>query len=590
MDIFDKVNNKCFYIFSIIIFLLSTVVIYYFYSFSSTYPSYIFWILSTSIFILIFVQICNTTGIKRIYEYLLIFEILYVRSIYTMVNILTVPYGLFGRDVHSDYTVAKLIEKYSLQYIQHAPGILLKIRDYSKWPMIHLLAVITNYVTEVPLFKVFGYLTITKLLPVTIFSIGLLFYYLGQRKIYGIKVASTSVLLVSFVFYNLIFHSWFVRETYAYVIFLYLFYLIVAIDKNKKKMLFLSIIGILNILFAHHLTAFTFIIFLGVLGLSIILLRGHLSSSLGFIGTLLIISSIGFISYALYIGEFVFNYLVSSILALFNPAYSQPYYIKLPLHSAALLKYKIQVYLTLFYISIFTLIGIHKLVHTKKQTLLYWDFFGIFWGILISLMAVINRIISNLPNIGLQRLLSFSWPFFVSPSIDYIFTKLCDIKRKNVKNTRIVGIVVFIVSFLLFNLYMVPSYIYNAKSTPNYVLNEVSMKYSASHYLATYWFLVNTPVNVDIYGDTTINELFGGLGNRIVRQNIDIYKACDKTYFGGKWLAIRMENFNVIRCIRGFMKMPYSHLTTNDYYCIMVRANKLYDGEDIQLFKFVEGS
>ena len=572
---------------SIFLFLLSTGVIYYFYNFSLA--SYVFWALSVSIFVLIFMQI-YATSTKTLYEYLLIFEILYVRFVYAIgMNVLTAPYGLFGRDVHTDYTVTRLIMEYSLKYVQYAPDVLLGIRNYSKWPMIHLLAVTAKYTTGVSLFKVFGYLTITKLLPLLIFLVGLLFYYLGQRRIYGIKVASVSVLIVAFVLYHLIFHSWFVRETYAYAIFLYLFYLTtVVVDKNKKKMLFLSIIGILSILFAHHLTTFAFIIFLAVLGLSITLLKRH-PLSLKFLGTLLIITLIAFISYTMYVGNFVFDYLVSNILALFNPIYSQPYYIRLSLHSAALLKYKIQVYLTLFYISIFTLIGIHKLVCTKRQTLVYWDIFGIIWGIFMSSVAVLNRIISNLPNVGLQRLLSFSWTFFAPPIVAHIFTNI-NTSRKNMNTLHIALAVTFMMSFLFFNLYTVPSYIYDTNSTPDYILNEASTRYNASHYLAAYWFLSNTPIDMGIYGDTTVSELFGGLGDRVVIQNIDIYKACDKTYFGGKWLAIRMENFNVIRCIRGFMKMPYSHLTTSDYYCITVRANKLYDGEDIQLFKFVEGS
>lgn len=216
------------------------------YNFLDGYDIALFWISILVMFGVIIYQIFFLENNKFV-----LFEIFIV---YFLLHLVYQAgyYGLRGSDSYIDYNTLKTI----LSHHQ----IIVGQDSQTSWPMIHIFSSITTLITKI------NPLLIAKILPSFITSIIVLPLYLLINHIYkNKKVALFSCLLFGFTPAFISTEALFIREIFAFFIFILLFYVLyVANQRKDRRFGLLSIILIPVVIFSHHFTSFMLIIFLTI--------------------------------------------------------------------------------------------------------------------------------------------------------------------------------------------------------------------------------------------------------------------------------------------------------------------------------------
>src|SRR2546426_42662 len=149
----------------------------------------------------------------------------------------------------------------------------------------------------------------------------------------GTRVALIASLGSTLVFYNVMFHAWFVEETIAYaLLFTFVLAFVVSImnKRTKTRSRLLAVVLLIGLDFAHHLTFVFALLFLALAVavpwlIKLARIVGKNTRSLDRAvstreaGVMLVLAGILFASYLSYIGEPAFKTLVSSLGEVFKP-------------------------------------------------------------------------------------------------------------------------------------------------------------------------------------------------------------------------------------------------------------------------------
>ena len=133
------------------------------------------------------------------------------------------------------------------------------VRDYSGFPLVHLLTISISAATGLSLFDVFTYF------PPFLDLVSILFVYLLTRHIFGNpKIAALSGLIYATFSLNMFWlGTQIIRQAFAYPLALMAIYLFIKGGKTDKKMLALSLFSFAVLPIAHHLTAVEIFYILG---------------------------------------------------------------------------------------------------------------------------------------------------------------------------------------------------------------------------------------------------------------------------------------------------------------------------------------
>ncbi len=564
---------------SVLLFFALLVMLFgYFVSFSYGPSAYIFWILVAALVFLVVWQIGRALDGNRRPQVILL-EIVTLGFVLSMMTVVTVPYGLFGRDVHYNYTVADAI----LRYGWPVPGsvqILDYTRYYSDWPGLHFLGDIVSQVLNLPLFSVEGWPTVTKWLPSIISMVSVATaYMLVQRLYHKVKVSLLVTLVVATLLNQMIFHSWFVGETLAIPLLLLFLYFYAGRITSQGSTLInsaLAVVCLLALLLTHHLTAFTLVIVLVLLVGDLYVMRivGRRSIvgafSAGETGattlTVALLAIVGFMAYAMYIGQPVFQFMARTLREMLSLSYEPSFAARVWTP-----RDEITVGLDLLFALLFFALIIIQIRKNRSADVL-WDFFGISYGVVATFLLVAGMVVSGVTFLGYGRIEFSAWLFVVLP----VAHLLVNLENKS-------WLLYVIALFALFQVFQVPPYIYESTSEPAY---DVEMRYSLATYRAVEWFNGGGT----IVGDVTTAELFSGLKQIPVTVDVDIFKGHLDGLAGYDWLVVRRENFRVIKLPGDFAGFHYLTPEVAETYASTPSLLLVYENQDMMIYRVSKAS
>ncbi|MBT9133128.1 MAG: hypothetical protein DDT33_01659 [Firmicutes bacterium] len=354
------------------------------------------------------------------------------------------------------------------------------------------------------------------------------------------------------------FHSWFVRETLAFtILFLVVYFYILRFTDPSKSInvrnSLLLLLSMIALLFAHHLTFLILLIFLALSFLNPFLLTriGKVISRwptrtilLDRIGKAIsrwptlttkpsslylvvpVLALVLFLSYLMFIGEPVFEFLVLSVKALASPVFEVGYEVVMIERT---LEEQVKFYARPFFYGAFAFLLINQVLRNRQRNII-WDALG--FSSLIVVTAFVAIDILTMRGVGVLRIESLIFPFILIP----VAYAICRLRRNHLA-------IYLLAFFALYQVSFIPNYVYDRNAEPAYHWNAVRMSYTLSTYRAVEWFGGEGRVAA---GDMSTNELLGGLRQANVVIDLDLFKGDLNRIRYYDWLVIRAENFRVL--------------------------------------------
>lgn len=378
-------------------------------------------------------------------------------------------YGLFGTDAYVDMASAKGI--LSTGFVRGAPQY---ITEVSYFPIIHVFGAISSMITGVELFSV------AKWFPSFLDVVLILLLYLLILSIFKEqKIALLSVLLFACLENHILFSSLFIRETYALVLAVCCVYLYFSAKHSPHPTTnyVLSIMCLILTVFAHNLTGFMLMIFLLI---HLLVTKASAVPSLrkAYFGDniegekitapFVLMAFVVLLAYWIFVAvsplytSALFTSplytLTTFVRSIFTPAqWGVNTYAEIAGVSGASIK-TIRGYITFygfyFFLSIFVLIILQRLLpRAKNRRVETYSFISYFF--LCGVVGFLSLYIVA-PAAYPDRFLTFGWLFGFAPLVATI------LKGKS-KWLRRIG-VFLMVAFMLFNIYMIPPSLWNARS------------------------------------------------------------------------------------------------------------------------------
>jgi hypothetical protein len=473
-------------------------------------------------------------------------EIFFMTLALHLVFIVPISTGLIGRDVHYDYYATKTIMD-SGWPIPENISILTRTRRYSEWPMLHMFAGMVSTIMGADLFIV------AKWLPSVYSSFAIIFVYLLAKTIYdNERSALLAAFGVSAILWYIYFHSKFLREGFAFVLFFAVLYTCVKAFKKRNIIFqFLGILLALALIFSHHLTSFMLLLFLCVW---VVFYRFSLwrllkiwpfnvfrtrpaikLSTIKLSLTFLAFIFISTISHWIFVGEWVINVLTLLVNEIGVYNYLDFEYIVYKLNPQNLFIYRrtlgsdsprvtIASYGNLLLAVTFGILILSEIVRSKDHKNVPQNFYFLTWAGLIFITATV------IPRIDFARFITFGYPFLLIVAAHVILKK---------RNRRTLCILFAI--FVLLQVFSIPPYIYDHSVLPEYQARGYRDFYLPQEYKAAYWFNFS---GVAI-GDYSANELFGGLRQLNVIYNetaVRVFEGSLETLKKYDWMIFRDED------------------------------------------------
>ena len=367
------------------------------------------------------------------------------------------------------------------------------------YPLIHFLAIIYSQTNGIELFTTAKWLPIVFSIPVT-----LILYQLSIKLVNSRRVGLLTALAFSTLYQSQMFHSLFLRESIAFVMFvttIYVYYM--AIYTRKKTYLYLAFVSSIASVFSHHLTPFLLMVFF----LSTYILqklttrtqigKNKLSKELYRIFP---VRSRAFsLIFILFFIVFLFSYwthLHYSPLEIIATILREAYFViggqpaGIPL-----LRYWIMLWAEIAFAFIFGLLSVYGFcLRDNERTSL--DVTSIAWAFLMGLFAVgfsMGRILPEGSFAMARRFQAFSYPFLFMLS-GYVAHK----KFKKPKRPEMLGIIVIsiFIGFSILQLYSIPPYLYSDYEI-SYNQGEYRNILLPQEYRATIWSTPQGKVVID---------------------------------------------------------------------------------------------
>lgn len=546
-------------------------------------PVYLFWISTVFLSLLIVWQIGKADSISR--QWLVLAEIFLFGFVLYLIPIIPVPYGLFGGDIHREFHNAELILQHGWP-IPEQVNLLAGPRINSLWPGIHLIGGVTSQLLGIELF------TIAKWLPALISLCIPLIIFVLVKRMYGNSQVS---LLVAFgtsaLYYNIVFHTGFVRETPSYILFFltFFFYIIYLTNiKNRMATGSLFILSLAALIISQHFTTLLLIIII-----LIFLITLYLANKVGerilkwperFIGSISVnltipaLTIVCFFSYLMYIGQPVLETLVVAMQSLVQPTHE----ISSVVSIERTLRAQTITLLRMFFSGIFSILIVTWIFKNREKTII-WNITGLLFAIFAFVLTMLGLFLPAFPWGGISRIEAFAWPFILIAATHAIF----NLKYKNLLKYTVTALVIF-------NLFLIPPYIYDHNAEPAYRANEFSMSYRLSDYKAVEWF----DGTGHVMGDVAMQEILSGLKQVPVYTDMDIYSGDLSQVENYDWLIFRAENFKVVWLRDRYVKLRaldtsatyLTHLPPDAYdrYAESSALIKVYSNGDVNVYKVVK--
>lgn len=553
------------------------LVLAYAFSFSShQLPVVCFWIPLVVAVGLVVLQ-CRAVGTSSSRIGVVLVEVLAIGTVAHLLYVIPVGAGVIGRDMFADLQATQYDQAFGWPMPVSVPATGIT-RIVSEWPLSHFLGIAASRLLGIDLFSVSNPNNVMRWFP-SVVSLGtpLAWYSIAKRLYRRADVGLLASLASSLVFYNIMFHAWYVRETVAYVL-LFAFVLACVIaslePKRALRMRVIATVLLLGLLLSHHLTFLFALLFLALTLLQPLLVSGvhHLrfgprgapSRQTHFhAGALLLLGMTMFLAYLIYIGEPVFKTLVDSTQALFQPT------ITLSVRSSGELLSRDRVLLVarVAFGLVFAIILIRQIV--RREHTLGWDILGLAWGAVTGAAIAVSYFFANVANAGILRWEAFAWPLVLIPASH----ALAQQRRRSIGS-------LVIVAFIILNVLIIPPYIYDSTASPAYQDGETSMRYTPASYAAATWFRWNGT----IVGDVTTFELFGDLGQKQVITDFQIFQGNLTSISQYQWVVLRQENANVVVSLAGTQTITQVSQQTWRLFNTTDAVSKVYDNGDVEIY------
>ena len=540
-------------------------------------PLAFFWIpLVVAIGLVVFQ--CSVVETSSLRVNIVLVEVLAIGTLAHFLYVIPAGAGVIGRDIFADLRATQYDQEFGwpIPASVQVTGI---TRIVSEWPLSHFLGLAASYLLGIDLFSVSNPNNVMRWFPSVVSLATPLFWYTIAKRLYGrADVGLLASLASSLVFYNMMFHAWYVRETVAYVL-LFAFilaFMIASLEPNLAlRMKVVAILFLVGLLFSHHLTFLFALLFLtlalllpNLVGRVLHLKTGSQETSARQAplpaGVLLLAGATMFLAYLIYVGEPVFKVLVESTQALFAPT------IVISVRSSgdAISRDRILLAARLVFGVIFAAFLVRQI--SRKEKTLGWDILGFAWGVATGLVVGVSYFVANVVNAGILRLEAFAWPIVLLPASHALVGQ----------RGRAVGSMV-LVAFIVLNVLIIPPYIYDSTASPAYQDGETSIRYSLALYAAATWFRANGT----IVGDVSTFELFGDLGQRQVVTDFQIFQGNLTGISQYQWIVLRQENANVVVSLTGSQTITRVSQSTWDLFNSTDAVSKVYDSGDVEIFR-----
>lgn len=530
---------------------------------TSTAVLYSFWGLILGLIFLVTWQII-VFGNSRHWP-LVMMEIVVLVALLHGIFLITTQAGLFGRDLHYDVYATNAIIQESQWSPTRLEDISGRLDVVSRWPALHFLGGMTSlYVgTEV--------LTIAKFLPVLVNLPFSLFIFLTVRTLSRrTDVALFSSLVASLLYYNIFFHALYVRETLGFTLaFAIVFVTFRKPERRSFPMVLTTLLLVMSSVIASNLTFVFILLFLLFITTAKYLSRFTSGGNIDSVEplTTLIIASVIFLAYTVYIGVPFFEELVRTSALFFGPS-----------DVASQLDARLAAGVFALHISriVFLLVFVLAITWDLTRRRSGWTAASIFfltWSIVGFLLVLSSYAFYFGVRIGTPRVEVFVLPFII------IYVAYLALVRK-MRAFRTLKY--FLVAFCIFNVALIPPYVYVKGALPS--PTQTSMRYHMTDYAAVAWVVASSQERT-IFGDETSMELFGGLGGLEVVYEESVFTGGFRNVLADAWIVIRDEDFRISHSVPA--TTPVSNFIepeTLSVYDWTPSFNRVYDNGMVILF------
>lgn len=488
--------------------------------------------------VLVFLQIINWDENKSC-EKIVIFEIFLMSLAFNLIFIIP-SIGLSGYDSHFEYSVAKMISEHGWPIPENVPTVY-QTRDYSEWPMLHIFTIILSTTTSANLF------TVAKWVPPFFSSFVILYFYLLVRNVYSErKIALLASLGFSALFWHINFHSKFVRETFAYLLFFAILFIIMKKPTKKTQLIFVLLV--MTLVSSHHFTSLIMILFLSfiiaanffvpyltkfnVLARFKNTLKNESRLFLALTSVLFV--TVATMSYWMYVGEFtfrVFKIILNESFWMPEYQYATNYFVE------GSPRMRFSTFGNIIFVVVFSLIVLHEIFRNgtyckKAYCKKALDFTFLCWSIVLIGISWLSILIRSLTIIDFTRFIPFSYPFMLM---------CCAHALRNKRKLSSI-----IVLFILLQLLTVPPYIYDPSVSPEYEYGSYRKYFLPEEYSASTWFVAHADRSSKIAGDAGVFELIGSYQFDVEYKNervVRIFRGDFEPLDNYGWLILRNEDF-----------------------------------------------
>lgn len=344
-------------------------------------------------------------------------------------------------------------------------------------------------------------------------------------------------------------------------------------------------IAILAVTFSHHLTCLILMVFSFILmmlkylfpklsGIKIFMKYqkdfqdNHLIKSSN--ATLLFITTF-ILAYWIYIGDFTFKVLGILQKDLFNRSYGS---YNLHHYFTASTRMILGSYGNVLFLIFVFMVLLYSLIKGKGHKRIA-DLIFLIWGGLIVTTSYLST--SFMPRIEFSRFILFGYPFLIIS----VTAALVKLKKPMIQYLYIV--------FMVFQLILIPPYLYNHSFTPEYEYGRYREYFLPEEYRAAAWFKEHVPLKNNVAGDWTSFELFGSQQFNVYHETeeaVQIFKGDLENLGTYHWLILRREDFYAARVGKPRVNpaVAVSEETLNRLNEDR-RIAKVYDNQEVLNFK-----
>lgn len=532
--------------------------------------NYILWFSICLIFIIILAEILLNYNTSIILTEIIAFSFL-LHALFIPVT------GLFGSDAQYDFHLIKLINNYGWSLQLDSP--------LTAWPAHHIFINIYSEIVGISL------LDAARFVPSTISVIVLLFLFGLTRQIYKQDcVALLCVSLFSTLYYFIFFHSFPIRETFAFVIlFLTLYLYVIGKERNNSIMIFLAIVNIFVLIISHHFTVFMYLLFLIVFMIVNQISKNNQTifsemSSKYADSNYVLLMIIAALTYWSFVSVYVFKKIVISfqnILA-FGDETIIPLFTAMLIYPP-LINIRTQMYLysraiTFLMVILILFSIIYSILSNEKKFNIYEGSILVYIGIIFAIwLATTYGLVEA--SIYPERFELFAWAFLLIILSPMVYNFLI-----NKKLHRKIIAIIFIISFIAMNFSHIPPYFYDISKQPPYENGRARITYLPQEYLASDWFKGDGLIQ----SDRTTEDLFiNGLNGKI-KTDPELFNGNLSRIDGNDWLIIRKEMFKRILGTREdneLIKKPLN-LSIANYELINRKESimKIYSNDEVEIY------